>query len=125
MHYQLGQIHSSGKPKSRKGFFGQPKSKKGHYWPGQKISTDEVILSGCIYAKVIFTDHCRSQNFFPSLLCLVDRLDTVIHKTQKTRTKVLPSAMVGELYFNSKSWVIRNNIKSKYNMYVVLFWIWL
>ena len=55
-------------------FFGQPKSKKGHNWPGQKISTDEVILSGCIYA-------------------------------------------------NSKSSVIKNNIKSKDNNGTYIFWI--
>ena len=30
------------------------------------------------------------------VLGLVDRLYTVIHKRQKTRTKVLPSATVGE-----------------------------
>ena len=47
--------------------------------------------------KVLFTDRCRTQNFRPSLLLLVDRLYTVvIQKTQKTRTKVLPSATVGE-----------------------------
>ena len=42
-------------------------------------------------------DHCRWQNFHPSLLRLVDGLYTVIKKTQKTRTKVLPSAMVGAI----------------------------
>ena len=42
--------------------------------------------------KVLFTDRCRWQNFRPSLLLPVDRLYTVIHKTQKTRTKVLSSA---------------------------------
>ena len=37
------------------------------------------------------------KNFHPySLLLLVDRLYTVIHKTQKPRTKVLPFATVGE-----------------------------
>ena len=36
----------------------------------------------------------------PSLLRLVDRLYTVIYKTQKTRTTILPSATVGELYFS-------------------------
>ena len=34
--------------------------------------------------------------FCPSLLRLVDRLYRVIHKTQNTRTKVLPSATVCE-----------------------------
>ena len=43
------------------------------------------------YAKILFTDHCRWQNFCPSLLRLVDRLYTVIN-----RTKVLPSAPVRE-----------------------------
>ena len=46
--------------------------------------------------KVLFTDCCRRQNFRPHLLCLVDRLYTVIHKTQQTRTKVLPSVTVDE-----------------------------
>ena len=46
----------------------------------------------------LFIDRCRRQNFCPSLLCLVDRLYTVIHKMQKTRMKVLPSATVGEWY---------------------------
>ena len=50
-------------------------------------------------SKVLLTSHCRSQNFHPSLLRLVDRLYTVIHKTQKTRMKVLPSARTGEWYF--------------------------
>ena len=43
--------------------------------------------------KVLFTIHCRRQNFCPSLLRLVDRL--TIHGYllfQKTRAKVLPSA---------------------------------
>jgi hypothetical protein len=40
-------------------------------------------------AKVLFTDRCRRQNFRPSLLHIVDRLYTVIYKTQKTRTRVL------------------------------------
>ena len=44
----------------------------------------------------VFTDRCRWQNFRPSLLRFVDRLYTVIHKMQKTRKKVLPSATVGE-----------------------------
>ena len=52
-----------------------------------------------IAIKVLFTDR-RMQNFHPSLLRLVDRLYTVIHKTQKTRTTILPSAMVSELYFS-------------------------
>ena len=37
-----------------------------------------------LLVKVLFTDRCRRQNFHPSLLRLVDRLNTVIHKTQKT-----------------------------------------
>ena len=36
------------------------------------------------------------QNFGPSLLRLVNRLYTVIHKMQKTRTKVFLSATVSE-----------------------------
>ena len=53
-------------------------------------------------AKVLFTSRFRRQNFRPSLLCLVDRLYTVIHKMQKTRAKVLPSATTGEEYFRTK-----------------------
>ena len=45
-----------------------------------------------VETKVLFTDRCIQQNFCPSLLRLVDRLYTVIYKTQKTRTEVLPSA---------------------------------
>ena len=51
-------------------------------------------------SKVLFTIRCRKQNICPSFLRLVDRLFTVIHKTQKTRTKVLPSATTSEQYFN-------------------------
>ena len=46
--------------------------------------------------KVLFINPCIEQNFCPSLWRLVDRLYTVIHKTPKTRTKVLPYATVGE-----------------------------
>ena len=46
--------------------------------------------------KVLFTSRCRLQNICPSLLRLVDGPYTVIHKTQKTRMKVLPSATTGE-----------------------------
>ena len=49
-----------------------------------------------VNTKLQFTDCCKRQNFCPSLLHFVDRLYTVIHKTQKTRTKVLQSATVGE-----------------------------
>ena len=49
-----------------------------------------------ICAKVLFTNHCRSQNFRPSLLRLVNNCVESTYKTQKTRTKVLPSATVGE-----------------------------
>merc|ERR1712008_153874 len=42
--------------------------------------------------KVLFTNHCRWQNFRPSLLRLVNNYVESIYKTQKTRTKVLPSA---------------------------------
>ena len=47
-------------------------------------------------AKVLFTDCCRWQNFRPSLLRLVNNCVESIYKMQKTRTKVLPSATVGE-----------------------------
>ena len=45
--------------------------------------------------KVLFTHCCRRHNFRPSLLqhCRVYSL------LQKTKMKVLPSAMVGEKYF--------------------------
>ena len=42
----------------------------------------------CNIIKVLFTDHCRWQNFGPSLLRLVDRLYKLIHKMQKTRKKL-------------------------------------
>ena len=53
----------------------------------------DTMLYGC-QSKVLFTRHCRRQNFHPSLLHLVDRLYTLIHKTQKTRTKILPYATI-------------------------------
>ena len=48
-------------------------------------------------AEVLFSNCCRWQNFGSNLLRVVDSVYTVIHKTKtKTRTKVLPSAIVGE-----------------------------
>ena len=52
--------------------------------------------------KAPFTDRCRWQNFRPSLLRLVNNCVESIYKMQKTRTKVLPSATVGEQYFSSQ-----------------------
>ena len=49
-----------------------------------------------VAAKVLFTNRCRWQNFSPSLLRLVNNCVEFIYKAQKTRTKVLPSATVGE-----------------------------
>ena len=61
---------------------------------GQSISSVAFVLfkpaTFSQLIKVLFTDCCRWQNFCPSFLCLVDRLYTVIRKTQKTRTKDLP-----------------------------------
>ena len=48
------------------------------------------------WTKVLFTDRCRWQNFRPSLLRLVNNCVESIYKMQQTRTKVLPSATVGE-----------------------------
>ena len=45
------------------------------------------------HTNVLFTDRCWWQNFCPCDLRLVN---TVIHKTQKTRMKVLPFSTVGE-----------------------------
>ena len=56
----------------------------------------EADFTKKFYPKVLLTHRCRWQNFQPSLLRLIDRLYTVIHKMQKTRTKVLPSAMISE-----------------------------
>ena len=53
-------------------------------------------FSDTSWTKVLFTSHCTRKNFRPSLLRLVHRLYTVIHKTQKTRMKVLPFATTGE-----------------------------
>ena len=44
--------------------------------------------------KVLFSDHLRWQNFCPSLLRLVNNCVESIYKTQKTKTKVLPSVTV-------------------------------
>ena len=59
-----------------------------------KVSNSIPSLNQWISTK--FTDCCRWQNFRPSLLRILDRLYIVIHKTQKTRTKILPFATVGE-----------------------------
>ena len=56
----------------------------------------EADFTKKFHPKVLFTHRCRWQNFQPSLLRLIDRLYTVIHKVQKTRMKVLPSGTVGE-----------------------------
>ena len=60
----------------------------------QKVCTKSYksISVKCTFIKLLFTE----RDFCPSLLRLVDTLYTVIHKTQKARTKVLPSATVGE-----------------------------
>ena len=52
-----------------------------------------------------------------SLLPLVDGLYTVIHKVQKTRTKVLPSAMTGEyiVLYLSKTENIYSKLKISLN----------
>ena len=52
--------------------------------------------NSAVTIKVLFNDRRRRQNFCSGLLRLVDTLYTVIHKIQKTRIKVLPSATVGE-----------------------------
>ena len=65
--------------------------------------TQNLFLTKCqehfpsqYLTKVLFTDRCRWQNFCPSLLRLVNNCVEFIYKTQKTRTKVLPSATVIE-----------------------------
>ena len=50
--------------------------------------------------KILFTDRCRWQNFRPRLLHLVNNCVKSIYNMQKTRTKVLPSATVGDWYFS-------------------------
>ena len=50
--------------------------------------------------KVLFTDRCRWLNFWPSLLRLVNNCVEYLQDA-KTRTKVLPSATIGEQYFSS------------------------
>ena len=57
------------------------------------LLTEEQTLIQLNYYSLIVAG--RRQNFCPSLFHLVDRLYTVIHKMRKTRTKVLPSATVG------------------------------
>ena len=59
------------------------------------LVTKSILLSHFL-AKVLFTDCCRWQNFHSSLLRLVNNCVESIYKTQKTSTKVLPSATVGE-----------------------------
>ena len=65
--------------------------------------SQDMLINGTYFNKVLFTDRCRRRTCCPSLLHLADRLYTVIHKTQKTKMKVL----VSEQYFSySKVWVI-------------------
>ena len=60
-----------------------------------------LLVNETSFTKVLFTNHCRRQNFCPIILHLVDRLYTVIHKTKNTRTKVLLSATTGGKYFST------------------------
>ena len=46
--------------------------------------------------EMLFTHRYTWQNFRLSLLHLVNRLYAVIHRTQKTKTKVLPCVTMGE-----------------------------
>ena len=46
--------------------------------------------------KVLLTNRCRRQNFPPSLLLHVDNCVESIYMKEKTRTKALLSATVGE-----------------------------
>ena len=46
--------------------------------------------------KVLFTDRYTWQNFRLRFLHLVNRLYTVIHEKQKSKTKVFPCVTVGE-----------------------------
>ena len=57
--------------------------------PSQFKCSVDVGKKSYYFSKVLFTDRFRRLNFRLSLLRLVDKLYTVIHKTQKTRTKVL------------------------------------
>ena len=54
----------------------------------------EKCVCADINHKVLFTNCCRLQNFCPSLLRLVNNCVESIYKMEKTRTKVLPSAML-------------------------------
>ena len=58
------------------------------------------VIFGCFGVKVLFTHRCRRQNVCPSFLLHVDSCVESIYIKEKTRTKVLPSATVGEKYFS-------------------------
>ena len=49
-----------------------------------------------VYAELLTIHRLLQVAKLSTLVRLLDRLYTVNHKTQKTRTKVLPSATVGE-----------------------------
>ena len=57
-------------------------------------------------AKVLLIDHYTWQTFRLRLLHLVNRLYAVIHKTQKSKLKVLQCLTVGKWYF---LWFIWNH----------------
>ena len=63
----------------------------------QKDQISDIFSPKTVLTKVLFFDGFTWQNFRLSLLRLVDRLFyTVIHKTQKTKVKVLSCETVGE-----------------------------
>ena len=66
--------------------------------------SDAVRAPPGLNTKVLFSIHLplQWQNFRPSLLRFVNNCVESNYKTQKTRTKVLLSAMVGEWHFNCK-----------------------
>ena len=81
------------------------------------------------WTKVLFTDHCRWQNFRPSLLRLVDRLYIVIHKTQKTSTLAFNTSrqnlLLGKMFLLSmlikKFWVCIQVLSNDINMIISSF----
>jgi hypothetical protein len=61
---------------------------------------DQVGHETTFASKLLFTDRYTWQNFRLQFLHLVNRLCTVIHKTQKLYTKVLSCVTVGEFFVN-------------------------
>ena len=75
-----------------------------HQTLGRRFICPIVQATQCNILQIdgfLFTNHCRRQNFHPSLLLHVDNCVESIYMKQNTGMKVLPSATMGEQYFTA------------------------